>query len=130
MRTLLLGTVEIRAIIAVIALYAVCLQALLAPMASPLLPLPGGAICAHGEAQASSDQPPVDDVPADGAAACRHSCCILAHVAQVFPEPEGPFATIAWPIRAATRPTRPALVIAKARAPPDRSSSPRGPPAV
>jgi hypothetical protein len=122
MRGCLPETVQGRAIIAVIALYALVLQAFL----GGLVPLPSGpvgnVICAeHGDAGAPSDQ---------GPACHQHACCAAAQAAQPLPPLLSAFATVAWsPLRVSDAAWRDAGPV-QARAPPDRSVSPRGPPAA
>ena len=122
MRGCLPQTVQGRAIIAVIALYALVLQAFLGGLAPlPAAPL-GGVICAEHDSSS---------VPGDHGPACnQHACCTAAQAAQLLHPLLSAFATIAWaPPRAVPAPWRDAGT-AQARAPPDQSVSPRGPPAV
>lgn len=113
-------TVQGRAIIAVIALYALVLQAFL----GGLVPLPapplGGVICAeHSGSSAPDDQAP----------AChQHACCTAAQAAHLLHPLLSVFATVAWASPwVVPAPWRDAGT-AQARAPPDQSVSPRGPP--
>jgi hypothetical protein len=111
-----------RAIIAVIALYALVLQAVL----GGLVPLPsvpvGGVICAEHDGST---------VPGDHGPACQHhACCTTAQAAQLLHPILLAFAAVAWaPARVASAPWRDAGAV-QARAPPDQSVSPRGPPTV
>ncbi|WP_454104135.1 hypothetical protein [Methylorubrum extorquens] len=114
--------VQGRAIIGVIALYALVLQAFLSGLAPlPALPL-GGVICAEHDGSS---------VPGDQVPACQHhACCTAAQAAQLLHQTLSAFATVAWASpRAASVPWRDAGMV-QARAPPDQSASPRGPPAV
>ncbi|WP_132251282.1 hypothetical protein [Methylobacterium segetis] len=110
-----------RAIIGVIALYALLLQAFLGGLA----PLPPAAltdaICAHDGSGS----------PEGGAALCHpHACCTLAQAAELLPPGASAFAAVLWsPGIAAPAPWRAADLI-RARAPPDPSVSPRGPPTL
>ncbi|WP_342150593.1 hypothetical protein [Methylorubrum sp. SB2] len=112
-----------RAIIGVIALYALVLQAFLTALA-PIAPAMAGEIlCAeHGIGAGSSD---------DGGPACRHhACCVQAQAPQLGLPPT-PVAAITadWPPEAAPLPWPPSEA-ARARAPPDPAVGPRGPPAA
>ncbi|CAO4165729.1 hypothetical protein [Methylorubrum populi] len=110
-----------RAIIAVIALYALVLQAFLTVVA-PMMPrIDSGIICAEHEAPAASDD--------DGPPECHHACCTQVHaVALQAPDAAG-FLLAVWPPRATPLPRREAFTH-RARAPPDQGISPRGPPAT
>ncbi|MBB2965061.1 hypothetical protein [Methylobacterium sp. R2-1] len=105
-----------------IALYALALQAFLGGLAPlPAAPL-GAVICAeHGGSSAPDDHGP----------ACQHhACCTAAQAAQWLHLILSVFATVAWaPPRVTLAPLRDAGMV-QARAPPDHSVSPRGPPAV
>lgn len=122
MRECLPRTVQGRAVIAVIALYALFLQAFL----GGLVPLPsipvGGVICAEHDGST---------VPSDHGPACQHhTCCTAVQAAQLLQPLLSAFATVAWaPTRVASAQWRDAGTV-RARAPPDQSVSPRGPPAV
>ncbi|MEA1833445.1 DUF2946 family protein [Methylobacterium durans] len=103
-----------------IALYALLLQAFLGGLA-PLAPvLSGDVICAHDGTGA----------PGDGGPAChQHACCTLAQAMHGLPAVSD-FATVLWsPASVAPAPWRAAGPI-RARAPPDPSVGPRGPPAA
>lgn len=113
-----------RAVIAVIALYALCLQAFLgglAPIDGMAAPVGGGVICAHQE-----------DAPAGDPVSCPdHACCLAVHAAQPFAPPPAEAGS------AAIRPRRARAAIPwgvahapRARAPPGLTARPRGPPAV
>ena len=120
MRGCLPRMVHGRAIIAVIALYALVLQVVL----SGLIPLPsvpvGGAICAEHDDST---------MPGDHGPACQHlACCTTAQAAQLLLPVLLAFAAVAWPPpRLASAPWRDAVAV-QARAPPNQSVSPRGPP--
>lgn len=122
MRGCLPRTVQGRAIIAVIALYALALQAFFGGLA-PLPAAPfGGVICAeHSGSSAPGDQAP----------AChQHACCTAAQAAQLLHPLQSTFAVVAWvPIVVASAPWCDGGTV-QARAPPDQSVSPRGPPAA
>lgn len=110
-----------RAIIGVIALYALVLQAFLT-IAAPTMPrIDSGTICAEHAAPAASDD--------DGPPECHHACCMQVHaVALQAPDASGFLLTV-WPARATPLPRREAST-RSARAPPDQGISPRGPPAT
>ncbi|WP_238178599.1 hypothetical protein [Methylobacterium dankookense] len=112
--------VQSRAIIGVIALYALLLQAFLGGL-SPSVSTPAGPeICARHDAAS---------VPVDHESACRqHVCCTAMQGAGwLLPLPTA-FATVTWaPVQVASAAWREAGPV-RARAPPDRSVGPRGPP--
>lgn len=122
MRGCLPRTVQGRAIIAVVALYALLLQAFLGGLA-PVSPVSaGGVICAeHGDSA----------VPGDHGPAChQHACCVAAQAAKLLDQLTLAFATVDWvSVRVSSVPRREAGIL-QARAPPDQSVSPRGPPTV
>ncbi|MBO1020538.1 hypothetical protein IPV08_11205 [Methylobacterium sp. SD274] len=120
MRKLSPGTAGLRAIIAMIALYGLCLQAFLGTMAPPAPAGWEGALCGH-------DAP---DDPADASPACAHACCTAAHAGPQAPGQDTAFATVVWQARPAPLPPRPDVVVPAARAPPDQSIGSRGPPSA
>ena len=108
----------VRATIAVVALYALCLHVLLGALApTPAVSAPGAVICQH---EAGDGGPQT-------AAHCALACCVAAHlVALAVPVLlafgfawDGPPPPVRVPPAAAENPVR---------APPDRAASPRGPP--
>ena len=112
-----------RAIIAVIALYALCLQALLvAAMPQPQTLQASGVICpAHDGAS----------VPDDGAPPCaQHACCPAVQLADFVTPVLVAFLAVPWPPARATPDRWTSVALPGARAPPAQSVSPRGPPAV
>ncbi|GAB6970584.1 hypothetical protein JCM16408A_13320 [Methylobacterium phyllosphaerae] len=122
MRGCLPRTVQGRAIIAMIALYALVLQAFLGGLvALPAAPL-GSVICAeHDGSSSSGDQ---------GPACHQHACCTAVQAVQLIHPMLTVFATVAWaPPQVAPVAWRDAGMV-QARAPPQQSVSPRGPPAV
>lgn len=110
-----------RAIIGVIALYALCLQVFLGALAPRPLDASGTAICAeHGGAGA----------PADDTLPCQQpACCTAMQAAELIGPAPVPFAAIAWPAPKAVSLSWDRVALPGARAPPDQSVSPRGPPA-
>lgn len=109
-----------RAIIGVIALYALVLHAFLLALA-PVMPAQAGSeICAqHAEA----------GTPDDGAGCRHHACCTQAQGVETGSPPEAAFAQLDWPAVSTPAAWRPEAVT-RARAPPDQGTSPRGPPAA
>ena len=109
-----------RAIIGVIALYALCLQVFLGALAPRPLDLSDSAICAeHGGAGA-----PVDD-----ALPCQqHACCAAMQAAELPGPVLSVFAVVVWPTPTRASFSWDAVAQSGVRAPPDRSASPRGPP--
>ncbi|GEP03280.1 hypothetical protein [Methylobacterium oxalidis] len=106
-----------RAVIAVIALYALLIQAFLGGLAPIALGPSGGEICAH------------DGTPGDDGAAChQHACCTLAQAVQLLAPHLSVFAVVLWEQGAAAPAPWRAAETVRARAPPDQSVSPRGPP--
>lgn len=107
-----------RAVIAVAVLYALCLQALLGSVAPSSQVSFNKIICAEHAGT---------DAPADKGLPCRHTCCTLVH-AVVAPAPVLAFVAMRWSpgdaVPLAWRAGEPRA----ARAPPDQSVSPRGPP--
>lgn len=121
MRRCLPQLVHGRAVITVIALYALCLHAFLGALAPIQLAMPVGVICAeHADAGA----------PAGKSLPCQHPCCTAPQAAQLLPVLTLAFAALTWPASTATPPVRHAAATIAPRAPPDRSVSPRGPPAL
>ncbi|MEH3117468.1 MAG: hypothetical protein PGN25_07635 [Methylorubrum populi] len=110
-----------RAIIGVIALYALALQAFLTVLAPAAPSFTGSVLCAEHDAAGA---------PSDDGRACGHRDCCTQVQAVVIP---GPAPAVshrpAWPPRAAPIPWRAAETI-RARAPPNQGTGPRGPPAV
>ena len=111
-----------RAIIGVIALYALCLQVFLGGLAPPALNASGGAICAeHGGTGA-----PIDD-----ALPCQqHACCAAMQAAELLGPVPVLSAAIVWPASKPVSLARDGVALPGARAPPDQSAGPRGPPAL
>ncbi len=108
-----------RAIIGVIALYALVLHAFLGALV-PLAPrLDGAVLCAEHAAGTPSDE---------GQACTHHACCTQVH-AVTLPPPHTVASIAAWPRRAAPVLWRAAETV-RARAPPGQGISPRGPPAA
>jgi hypothetical protein len=107
-----------RAIIGVIALYALLLQAFLG-FATPSLALgPDGILCTVHESGQSDGKP---------ATAHKHECCLPAHAGAFLPPPDGA-TDLAW--RAPVSHIlvwRPAFDV-PTTGPPDTSHRPRGPP--
>lgn len=107
-----------RATIAVVALYALCLQVLLGALAPvPAQAAPGAVIC-HVEG--------TDGVP-QGGTHCALACCVAAHPVLLA----GPLLLafhLAWDRPGLAERVPPAADERPARAPPDASASPRGPP--
>ena len=110
-----------RAIIGVIALYALCLQVFLGGLAPPPPGAFGGAICAeHGGTGA-----PIDD-----ALPCQqHACCAAMQAAELIGPVPVPSAAVVWPAPKPVALSWDGVAPPGARAPPDQSVSPRGPPA-
>ena len=120
MRGCLPRMVQGRAIISVVALYALVLQAVLGGL-GPLPSAPVGAvICAEHDGSTG---------PGDHGPACQHhACCTMAQAVQLLHPLLWAFAAVAWaPARVTSAPWRDAGAV-QARAPPDPSVSPRGPP--
>ena len=110
-----------RAIIGMIALYALVFQAFLTVLA-PAEPRIDGLLCAE---HAVTGEPAGDE-----SQACGHrACCIQVQAANLLPPSRVAISLAAWPPRAAPLPRRSAESI-HARAPPDQGISPRGPPTV
>ena len=122
MRGCLPRTVQGRAIIGVVALYALLLQAFLGGLA-PAMPLPvGGVICAEHDGSSVPDR--------HGPACHHHACCTAAQAAKLLDPLLSASASVQWvPIRVASFLWRDAGPV-RARAPPGQSVSPRGPPIV
>lgn len=121
MRGCLPQSVHGRAIIGVIALYALCLQVFLGGLAPRPLDVSGSAICAeHGGTGAPTD----DTLP------CRqHACCAAMQAAELSGPAPILFAAVVWPTRKPVSSSWDGAALPGARAPPDQSVSPRGPPA-
>ncbi|WP_018043366.1 hypothetical protein [Methylobacterium sp. 88A] len=120
MRKLSPGTAGLRAIIAMIALYGLCLQAFLVTMTPPAQAGWESALCGH---DAAGD-------PADASPACAHACCTAAHAGPQAPGQDTAFATVVWQARPAPLAPRPDVAVPAARAPPDQSIGSRGPPSA
>jgi hypothetical protein len=110
----------LRAAIAVLALYAVVLQAFL----GGLMPIPAAAdgLCAQ---HAASDSIP-DRLPAHG----HGDCCTAARATVTALTPRVAPVTLAWTAEARGGPAYRDVGQLGARAPPDRCGSPRGPPSA
>ncbi|WP_123834426.1 hypothetical protein [Methylobacterium currus] len=107
-----------RATIAVVALYALCLQVLLGALAPvPAQAAPGAVIC-HTDA--------ADGVP-QGGPHCALACCVAAHPIALAAPLLLAF-HLAWDRPSIAGRVPPAADESPARAPPDTSASPRGPP--
>jgi hypothetical protein len=121
MRRCLPRMVQSRAIIGVIALYALLLQAFLGGLVPPVSVSADPEICARHDASGA---------PGDHGSACRHHvCCTAVQGAGWLPPLPAGYATVNWiPVQVASAVWREAGPV-QARAPPDRSVSPRGPPA-
>ncbi|GJE08550.1 MULTISPECIES: hypothetical protein [Methylobacterium] len=114
--------IRVRAIIAVVALYALCLQAFLGAFAGALAqpPAPEAVLCA-------SHADPAQD---GGTTTCdRHACCTQVRAIEPAPVPSVVLA-VAWPEPVATPSVRSAAEGLQPRAPPEQGISPRGPPAA
>ncbi|MBB2964122.1 hypothetical protein [Methylobacterium sp. R2-1] len=110
-----------RAIIGVIALYALVLQAFLTVLAPAVPRLDGGILCAE---HATSEQP-----AEDGQTCGHHACCTQVQAVSLLPPPQAASSLAAWSPRAVPLPWR-AVAAIRARAPPDQGTGPRGPPVV
>ncbi|TXN23786.1 hypothetical protein [Methylobacterium sp. WL19] len=120
MRKLSPGTAGLRAIIAMIALYGLCLQAFLGTMTPPAQAGWESALCGH---DAAGD-------PADASPACAHACCTAAHAGPQAPGQDTAFETVVWQARPAPLAPRADVAVPAARAPPDQSIGSRGPPSA
>jgi len=109
-----------RAIIGVIALYALVLQAFLTVLAPALPRFEGGVLCA--EHLTASGTPADDEQPCG-----HHACCTQVQAVHLLPLAQAASTLAVWPPRAAPVPWYAAGTI-QARAPPDQGTSPRGPP--
>lgn len=110
-----------RAIIGVIALYALVLHAFLTVLAPTMPPFDGGVLCAeHATSGAPAD---------DGQPCGHHACCTQVQAVHLLPPVQAASAVAIWPSRPAPVLWRAAETV-RARAPPDQGTSPRGPPAV
>ncbi|KAB1075085.1 hypothetical protein [Methylobacterium planeticum] len=116
---------SLRAVTAVIALYAFVLQAFLGGLMPLGAPAPGGVLCltmdTHG---------PVDDGPAGPVPHHSGDCCLAAHLAAGAEPPRPPATLLAWSRRAAIRIAWEPVAAASARGPPGSIAHPRGPPVV
>lgn len=112
--------VQSRAIIGVIALYALLLQAFLA-FAAPTLSLDqnGEVLCTeHGSGAPAHDQ----------ADAQCHSCCAVMHIGNLAPPPPSDAVALSWPFQQVARVAwRPEAEVFKT-GPPTHAQSARGPP--
>lgn len=113
-------TIQSRAIIGMVALYALLLQAFLGTLLPPVPASPStSAICAHEDLELPLDQ------------ACRqHACCIAVQATGLIDPPPAGFAAVIWTERRGAPVAWYPALVASARAPPDFAVSPRGPPAV
>lgn len=110
-----------RAIIGVIALYALCLQVFLGALAPHTPNVPGDEICASYGGTGS---------PSDDRAPCRqHARCTAMQAAELLGPAPILFAAVVWPTPSPVSSSWATVMLPGARAPPDRSVSPRGPPA-
>ena len=113
---------RLRAITAVIALYAFVLQAFL----GGLMPAPilgdGHVLCLSSSPASGDPSPDRPHVHAD--------CCTAVHVAAVALAPGAAAATLAWPRRRVANAAFPREAANGARAPPHSIAHPRGPPVV
>ncbi len=110
-----------RAIIGLIALYALCLQVFLGALAPVPLATSGTAICAeHGGTGAPTD---------DGPPCYQQACCAAMQAAELIGPASVLFAAIVWPEPDRITPSWDDAALPGIRAPPDPSASPRGPPA-
>ncbi|MGU3539163.1 hypothetical protein [Methylobacterium sp. A54F] len=105
-----------------IALYALLLQVFLqGPLAAlSVLPAPGAVICAEHDGGA----PPAHQ----GLACGHHACCTPAAAAGLLHPLPAASAPVAWPAPRVAAVAWRSADARGARAPPDRSASPRGPP--
>lgn len=115
----------LRAITAVIALYALVLQAFLGGLAPVSAAGPAGVLCLH---EAGSE--PADDDPSLPAHDHHAACCTAAGHAPTAEPPLIVATAIAWPPRLATRVAWFEDGTVRARAPPGSVASARGPPVV
>lgn len=108
-----------RAILGVVALYALLLQAFVAAATPSGATDLAGFVCQHGSSAPSPDQPVRHD----------HQCCTAVHIGDVAPPPCSAV-EVAWaaPL-AVTAVWRPEAAIPKT-GPPTRSHSARGPPSA
>lgn len=108
-----------RAILGVIALYALLLQAFVAAATPSGAADLAGFICGHESSAPSPDQPARHD----------HQCCTAVHIGNIAPPP-CPAVAVAWTApRAVMAVWRPEAAIPKT-GPPTRSHSARGPPSA
>src|SRR4051794_8877532 len=108
-----------RAIIAVIAFYALSLQVFFAAATPIMMPAIAGVTC-HDTGSPTSDLPLKHD----------HQCCIPSCVHTLLPLVPASFSIEAWPARDVTEILWRAEASAEATGPPRGSTSARGPPAV
>ncbi len=110
-----------RAIIGVIALYALVLQALLTVLAPALPRLDGSLLCAEHLGSG---------IPAEEGQTCgHHACCIQVQAADLPSPSRADSSPALWP-PASVPLARPSAAAIQPRAPPDQGISPRGPPTV
>jgi len=108
-----------RATIAVVALYALCLQLLLGALAPmPAQAAPGPVICHPDQA----------GDPAGTGTPCALPCCVAAHHLPFVAPVLLAFTRLAWDGPSPADRFPPAADESPARAPPDTNVSPRGPP--
>ncbi|WP_375464126.1 hypothetical protein [uncultured Methylobacterium sp.] len=115
----------LRAITAVIALYALVLQAFLGGLMPVAVGQGGEVLCLSGtDVQAGNPAP-------DRSAPHGHAdCCTAAHVAAAAVAPRASPAIAAWPMRRSAIVTFAADAANGPRAPPGSIAHPRGPPVV
>ncbi|WP_133123337.1 hypothetical protein [Methylobacterium frigidaeris] len=107
-----------RATIAVVALYALCLQMLLGALAPVPANAAAGAVICHYDG--------AEDAP-QGVHHCALACCVAAHHL-AFAAPALLAFHLAWDRPSTADRFPPAADESPARAPPDTHASPRGPP--
>ncbi|GJE80106.1 hypothetical protein [Methylorubrum thiocyanatum] len=110
-----------RAIIGVIALYALVLHAFVTVLAPTPPRLDGGVLCAEHAASGERSK--------DGQSCGHHACCTQVQAVHLPPPVQAASSLAVWPPRAVPVIWRAAETV-RARAPPDQGTSPRGPPAV
>jgi hypothetical protein len=119
MRPALPRWIKGRAIIAVVAFYALSLQAFFAAATPMMAPDPGAVTCHDTGA-------PKNDVPLQH----QHQCCLAACPQALIPPVPSSFAIEAWPPRVVTKLLWRAEASAEATGPPRGLKSARGPPAA
>jgi hypothetical protein len=119
MRPDLPTSIKRRAIIAVIAFYALSLQAFFVA-ATPMMTADAGTVICHATGA------PKNDVPVQH----QHQCCLAACPQALIPPGPSSFSIDGWPPREVTRVLWRAEASAEATGPPRGSTSARGPPAA